>query len=106
MGRPNLWSSHDYHTLDEDRGALYDFTDLLAVKLKSDDAFKKFINTWESCQAAMKDPPAPNIMDILFCEQLKRYTWSASGKRGTANPWKQGNQRSAHARSSSALETP
>ena len=35
-GRQILWMIHDNHKLDEERGALYDFTDLLAIRLKGD----------------------------------------------------------------------
>ena len=33
-GRLILWMIHDYHKLDEARGALYHFTDLMSVKLR------------------------------------------------------------------------
>ena len=33
-GRQILWMIHENHELDEERGALYDFTDLMAIRLR------------------------------------------------------------------------
>ena len=55
-GRQILWLVHDYHKHGEERG---------------DSNLESFINTWESTLAAMKDPPAPHIVEILFLEQIR-----------------------------------
>ena len=62
---------HDNHKLDEERGALYDFTDLLAIRLKGDNQLESFMTTWESVLSAMAHPPSPNIIEVLFLEQLR-----------------------------------
>jgi hypothetical protein len=70
-GRQILWMIHDHHKLDEERGALYDFTDLMSVKLKGDSQLESFWNTWESVLSAMTRPPGADIIEILFLEQLR-----------------------------------
>ena len=70
-GRQILWMIHDNHKLDEERGALYDFTDLLAIRLKGDNQLGSFMTTWESVLSAMAHPPSPNIIEVLFLEQLR-----------------------------------
>ena len=45
-GRQILGLIHDHRKLDEERGALYDFTDLMSVKLKGDSSLESFWNTW------------------------------------------------------------
>jgi len=64
---------HDYHKLDEERGALYDFTDLTAVRLKGDN-LESFMNTWEMVLAGIRHLPDQHIIETLFLDQLRHST--------------------------------
>ena len=64
-GRQILWMIHDNSKLDEERSALCDFTDLLAIRLKGDSQIESFMTTWESVLSALTDPP--NIPSLRFC---------------------------------------
>jgi hypothetical protein len=70
-GRQVLWMIHDYHKLDEERGALYAFRDLQAVRLKDDRHLEGFLTTWESVLAGMRNPPPADIVEQLFLDQLR-----------------------------------
>ena len=70
-GRQILWLTHDHHKLDAERGALYDFTDLMSVKLKGDSNLESFWTAWESVLSATLHTPSPDIMEVLFLEQLR-----------------------------------
>ena len=73
-GRQILWMIHDYHKYDEEYGAVLNFTDLLAVRLKNDAGLEGFMTSWESILAGMAQPPAESILEPLFLEQLRAST--------------------------------
>ena len=73
-GRQILWMIYDYHKYDEEYGAVLNFTDLLAVRLKSDAGFEGFMTSWESVLAGMAEPPAESILEPFFLEQLRAST--------------------------------
>ena len=70
-GRQILWMVRDHHKLDEERGALYNFQDLMSVKLRGDGNLESFMNTWESVLSTMHNPPGQDIVEVLFLEQLR-----------------------------------
>jgi hypothetical protein len=70
-GRQILWMIHEYHKLDEERGALYAFRDLQAVRLKDDRHLEGFLTTWEAVLAGMRAPPPQEIVEQLFLDQLR-----------------------------------
>jgi len=70
-GRQILWMVHDHHKLDEESGALYNFQDLMSVKLKGDASFESFMSTWESVLSTTHNPPSQDIVEVLSIEQLR-----------------------------------
>jgi hypothetical protein len=72
-GRQILWMVHDHHKLDEERGALYNFQDLMSVKLRGDANLESFMITWESVLSKMHNPPSQDIVEVLFLEQLRQF---------------------------------
>jgi hypothetical protein len=70
-GRQILWLIHEFHKYDEEQGALYDFTDLTAVKLRNDSGLEAFITSWLSVLTGMKHPPEETIIEVVCLEQLR-----------------------------------
>jgi hypothetical protein len=70
-GRQILWMVHDYHKYDEEIGALYDYQDLLSVRLKNDSCLESFMNSWDSVLAGMRVTPAEELLEVLFLAQLR-----------------------------------
>jgi len=70
-GRQILWMVRDYHKYDEEIGALYDYQDLLSVRLKNDSQLESFMNSWDSVLAGMRVTPAEELLEVLFLAQLR-----------------------------------
>jgi hypothetical protein len=70
-GRQIIWLVHDHHKLDDERGAMYDYADLQAIKFKGDNNLERFMNTWEMVLQGMTEPPPPRFIEITFFDQLK-----------------------------------
>ena len=65
---------HDYHKYDEELGALYDYSDLLSVRLRNDSGLEAFMNSWDGVLAGMKVTPAEELLEFLFLNQLRHST--------------------------------
>ena len=70
-GRQALFIIYEYMRVSELAGALYDLSDLMAVRLNQD-KLESFLNTWESTLTGMKQLPDPNTKEVLFLKQLRR----------------------------------
>jgi hypothetical protein len=70
-GRQIVWLVHDHHKLDDERGAMYDYADLQAIKFKGDNNLERFMNTWEMVLQGMTEPPPPRFIELTFYDQLK-----------------------------------
>ena len=72
-GRQSLWIVYREFALDEERGTLYDLSDLLAVRNPDGDkTLEIFFDEWETTIQAMSEDPPPSLLEILFLEQIKK----------------------------------
>ena len=65
-GRQILHQIYQNYRVNEEAGALYDFTDLMAIRLKGDNQLENFLISWDSVIAGMKHVPAPDVVELLF----------------------------------------
>ena len=77
-GRQALWTVFQEYKLDEERGTLFDLTDLMAVRMKDDRHMEAFIDVWDDTVHNMKEPLPESVVEVLFFEQIKRSSVLAS----------------------------
>ena len=70
-GRQALRMVYDYMKVSEQAGALFDISDLMAVRLIGD-KLESFLHNWESTLTGMKNAPDPETKEVLFLKQLQR----------------------------------
>ena len=70
-GRQSLLIVYEHFTVSEEAGALYDFEDLMNVRFKGDNHLESFMNTWDTVLASIDKPPAADIVETLFVNQLR-----------------------------------
>ena len=65
-GRQALYVLYAEFAIDEERGALYDLSDLMLVKYKSDEHAPRFLNLWlHTVQGLSEKQPENNLMTLL-----------------------------------------
>ena len=69
-GRQAVFMVYEYMRVSEQAGALYDISDLMAVKLHND-KLEGFLQSWESILTGMKSAPDPETKEVLFLKQLQ-----------------------------------
>ena len=65
-GRQALFMVYAEFAIDEKRGALYDLSDLMLLRFKSDDQAPRFLNLWQhTVQGLTEKQPDGNLMTLL-----------------------------------------
>ena len=65
-GRQALFMVYAEFAIDEERGALYDLSDLMLLRFKSDDQAPRFVNLWQhTVQGFTEKQPDGNLMTLL-----------------------------------------
>ena len=65
-GRQALYILYAVFAIDEERGALYDLSDLMLVKYRSDEHAPRFLNLWlRTVQGLSEKQPENNLMTLL-----------------------------------------
>ena len=70
-GRQALFMVYQAMKVSEQAGALFDITDLMAVRLNGD-KLEGFLNSWDATLTGMRSVPDPQTKEALFLKQLKR----------------------------------
>ena len=70
-GRQILHMIYANFKVNEEAGALYDISDLVAVRLKNDGSLEHFLISWDSVIGGMRKEPPAEIVEVLFYQQLK-----------------------------------
>ena len=70
-GRQALFMVYQAMKVSEQAGALFDITDLMAVRLNGD-KLEGFLNSWDATLTGMRSVPDPQTKEALFLKQVKR----------------------------------
>ncbi len=74
-GRQLLKMVYDFHRTDEDRGVLFNLSDLMKVQCQGDSfqSYESFLATWNFVLAGMKTAPDVETLEFVFQDQIKRH---------------------------------
>ena len=70
-GRQIAFEIYKYYRLSEQDGALFEFEDLMNLRLKGDN-LAQFQNDWNICLSGQRKLPPPDILENLYLRQLER----------------------------------
>ena len=70
-GRQIWWCIKDHFRINADQGAVLNFSDLVSVKMQSQD-IKRFLHDWESVLLVINEIPNTKILETLFFSQLEK----------------------------------
>ena len=70
-GRQMAWIVNNYYKLNEQDGALLEFSDILAVELR-DNNLEAFLHSWEVTINSLRKIPGEEVLEDVFRKQLRR----------------------------------
>ena len=73
-GRQLLHIVFNHYKISDEIGLVYNFSDLMAVKLRGDNALAGFLLSWDSVLDGISEEPSVIVKETLFIEQLRSCT--------------------------------